>query len=511
MHSDRLCNRTGLIKDMATTLAEPVQPSMFITPQDSATHHFVYYDNDWQTPAGEEHAFMNNIRDAITEYCVQSAAHSATDIKANMAADLQNPEQQTELTPLFRIVVGLHTFGSGPLFCVCRPGRQKHSNEVEVLDNDDGYLTMKDFLDKHFPAPDGIVGNTTMASWWRDNGKSFPWADLPTELKEHVIQYCMNEDLSMYCLRWYWLGTRMCRRTRRGIFEITDKLGNWSNLLQVSYQVRSITLRLCVVGSKDVSSSQGLQIVVKNIFSLKSCVRRLGKYYQMTEPDAVPLDEKTFHLASMYKKYPKLYPHLKQYSTFGHGIQKMCMEMDFLEYMHFFKVTVGGFQRFWNPAWVDYQVFDRLPQLNELIIKLSDPRGRLKDNPRQRGPSLFYPGFECPRILHRIIYDKAAEVLAPDLNVKMYGFMDEVEEAQFVTLRQSVIEASKFSKADLEELYADDDGGVELEHLVYPDQPVPESDDADVDSQHLIGISNAFWPLKCTCPVLCRHVLFSHQ
>jgi hypothetical protein len=250
-----------------------------------------------------------------------------------------------------------------------------------------------------------------------------------------------------------------------------------------------------------------LRIDVTSYLDFIKCVRRLGKHYQMTESDSVPTNDKTLTLVKTYKQFPKIYPHLKQYATFRHGIRKVSMQMDFLNYFHFFRITAGGFKQYWKP-YLDYEVFEMLPHLSELVVKLPDATGLLQDHPRQTGPPLFYGHpFDCPRVLHRLIYEQAAEVLARYGNVTMQGFIDELEDVRFKALRKAAIEGLRFKAHELEELYAEDGGGVELEEIVIPGVKKEETDDKEEDSRYLARIPNAFWPPKCRCEVLCRRVL----
>jgi hypothetical protein len=293
----------------------------------------------------------------------------------------------------------------------------------------------------------------------------------------------------------------------RSASEVTGQLTEWSALLIVSHQVRAITLRLCFVGSSLIAGSTGLHIDITSYLDFIKCVRRLGKHYQMTESDSVPTNDKTLALVKTYKQFPKIYPHLKQYATFRHGIRKVSMQMDFLNYFHFFRITAGGFKQYWKP-YLDYEVFEMLPHLSELLVKLPDAMGLLQDHPRQTGPPLFYGHpFDCPRILHRLIYEQAAEVLARYGNVTMQGFIDELEDMRFKALRKTAIEGLKFNAHELEELYTEDDDGVELEESVIPGVKKEKTDDKEEDSRYPARIPNTFWPPKCRCEVLCRRVL----
>ncbi|KAF1941270.1 hypothetical protein EJ02DRAFT_455336 [Clathrospora elynae] len=335
-----------------------------------------------------------------------------------------------------------------------------------------------------------------------ENCTPFNWTGLPTELKSRVIESCMGQSLSR--------GERTAKGSKRyrGAYEVTDRLGPWSSLLRVSHQVRAITLRLSFLGSSSMVFDKGLCICVSNPGKLHHCVKRLGNHLQMVQSNSMPVNKETASLARTYEHYPKIFPHLKQYATFGHGIQKIHLEMSFLDALHFFKVTVGGFKRFWRPHWLDYGVFDRLPNLNQLIIELPDAQGRLVDEARQYGPTLFYEHpFPCPRILHRFVYEQAAEVLAHHKNVTLYGFIDELEKMRYTALRKAAVEAVKLNSKELGELYEEDGGGIELEESVVPGLGVQKTEETKIAVQYAEGIQEHFWPPKCRCEVLCKTVL----
>jgi hypothetical protein len=292
------------------------------------------------------------------------------------------------------------------------------------------------------------------------NCKMFNWTGLPTKLKERVILLCMHEPLKSTPSKR--------RRQGRETSEVIDQFGSWKSLLWVSHQVRALALRLRFIGSSYLALGAGLCLDVTPYLGFNSCVRRLGEHYQMTDANGVPTNDKTLALAKTYKQFPNIYPQLEQYAIFRHGIRKICMQMDFLNYFHFFKVTAGNFEQYWKP-YLDYEGFDMLPHLKELIILLPDLRGRLEDTLPQNGPRLFYNyPFACPRILGRLIYEQAAEMLVHRDKVSMHGFIDELQGMRFYALRKKAIENLKFTSQELEELYAQDGGGIELEDSVIP-------------------------------------------
>lgn len=483
---------------------------------------FALPTSGWHLASSDEHSFMETIRNSILQYRLQSPAHYDVEIYANQVLDEKNPKKSTKLSPSFKITIGLHTFGSAPLICSCRPEYRKRSRQqprmptgaVQVLDCN-RYVALDQFLRSRMLNTNEPVRDVVMASWWSENGKTFPWARLPTELKELIIMSCMQEQYSNGSSNRYnftpWIRPRCRSPKRRAACEVSDQLGEWSSLLQVSRQTRTIALRLCFVGSRNLANSEGLAIKVGDLFRLHDCMRRLGKYVQMTDDNSIPVDSGTKYLAKMYKKYPKLYPSLSQYATFRHGLRKICMAMDFLQYLHFFKITTGGFQRYWYRFHENYNIFEQLPNLREVVIKLPDPLVEgMSDHPRQRGPLLFCEDFPCPRTLHRLIFERAAEVLPPNLQVKVCGFMDNFEQQQYEKLRGNAIKAAKLTASDLDELYAEDGGGIELEEPVHLETEVIKSGEETMIPQHVMEASDIFWPPKCRCAVSCEKLLF-HQ
>ncbi|RYF34108.1 MAG: hypothetical protein EOO38_29720, partial [Cytophagaceae bacterium] len=319
--------------------------------------------------------------------------------------------------------------------------------------------------------------NSTMQGWWDSNGKQFDWHGLPTELKENVLRFCMfapleHDDYSMRVKRHH---SRFARHPGEnpgrefGIYEVVDKFGNWASLLGVSHQVRAVALRLCFTGHSELRCSKGFCIFAGSYEKLDNALRRLGRYYQMVEPNSLPIDDKTRALAHAYNNYPIIYPHLQQYATFAQGLRRVSFYMNFLSSMHFFKVTVGGFQRYWIPEHITYEVFQQLPHLKGIEVHLPlQPKEGWKDCHTQRGPRLFYHLTDqaCPRMLHRVIYEQIAKVLAVYPYVRVKNFGDDKEKARFIALRNEACEKNKFTKKYLEELYAECGGGVQLEEPV---------------------------------------------
>ncbi|KAJ4384324.1 hypothetical protein N0V86_001171 [Didymella sp. IMI 355093] len=299
------------------------------------------------------------------------------------------------------------------------------------------------------------------------NGKSFNWSALPTELKERVVEHCMRKPrthgvYSERLARFKWRYKNDHHIREPGPFEIVEQLGDWFQLLYVSHQTRAITLRLCITGGSTLTHSEGLCITASSYNGLSSRLSRLGDYYQMTSPNSVPTSAAEEILSKTYERFPHIYPDLSRFATLRHGIQKISFSMDWLSFMHFFKVATGGFDQYHKLKALTYEVFERLPCLNEVVVRLPlRPYGGWRDKPGQCGPLLWHDDSPCPRIMHRVIYERIAEVLAP-YNVTVRNFIDYAEMRQYEAARTEAVKALKFTKVELEELYADDGGGIDL-------------------------------------------------
>jgi hypothetical protein len=173
-----------------------------------------------------------------------------------------------------------------------------------------------------------------------------------------------------------------------------------------------------------------------------------------------------------------------------------------MDSLQFFKVTAGSFSQYWKSYHLDYEVFERLPYLNELTIKLPDVKCFLEDNSKQPVRLFYGEPFNCPRILHRLIYERTAEVLAPFRDFKMHGFIDNEEEMRFFELLEHATRDLKMTTEELEELYREDMGGIALEQSV---EPSVEKRDREIEERAII--QDDFWPPKCRCEVLCRKVV----
>ncbi|RMZ72196.1 n-acetyltransferase 5 [Pyrenophora seminiperda CCB06] len=442
------------------------------------------FTNDWQVSPSLEHSFVAHIREAVRKYRIRSASHFSIPIEVSQAIHPQSPSANT-----LAVYVGFYNFGTTPIFAVCQPrtllkrGTDIYPKHIEVLVQGK-FVPLGRFISANFQKFNAPIACEVMYQWWRANGKTFQWTLLPTELKERIIYFCMHRSeraLQRLSKNGYKNG---------GLHEVHRHFGQWTALRRVSHQVRAISLRLCFMG---------LHIKAENTFVLKQSIRRLDGFSQLLEPNnaSIATDEKTSMLAHTYQYHPKIYPHLDQYATLGHGIRKITFHVLFLEAFHFFKVKTAGFAQYWQPYYLTYEVFERLPRLNELNIYLPDSNDSLTDKSRQCGPQIFHDK-PCPRILHRLIYERAANVLAKYSFATLHGFLDEAEELRYNTLRKKAIDGLRFSEDELEELYKEEGGGIELKESVLPGVERKHTEQAI--------IYDDFWPPQCKCKAPCRSI-----
>ncbi|OAL56750.1 hypothetical protein IQ07DRAFT_607065 [Pyrenochaeta sp. DS3sAY3a] len=453
----------------------------------------------WPSKHIEEHPIIETIRTVVLQYRLQSASHFDISIEVHQTKNPKYAGNSTKIDQSFRIEVLFHNF-SNRLYRICRvrtgkrrrPSHHAIGCDIEVQEQG-SFIPLRKFLSTAYLNLNDSVTSDTLYSWWSINGKSFNWTGLPTEVKECIVGSCIElartADLTNRSLRlWkrnYW---------KPGTHELADHLGRWIPLLRVSHQHMPSVKGMCLLS------------ITLSDFSEK--IRRLGKFFQMVEANGVPVDDKSYASAYNYMRFPKLYPELKQYATLRHGIRRICLELDFSTSFEFFRITKHGYNEGWESRHFGIEVLERLPDLRELTIILPDVTGKLEDKPYHPGPRLFYDlDFACPRILHRILYEQAAEVLAPYKDVKLYGFMDENEAQRFKALQQKAILLLKFTPRELRELYAEDGGGIQLEKPVTPGMDANQLEDDSLDTMRPVVARNNFWPPKCRCEVRCRHVI----
>ncbi|KAF2823335.1 hypothetical protein CC86DRAFT_66102 [Ophiobolus disseminans] len=472
----------------------------------------------------DEHPLMATIREAITQYRMQSAAHFDRTIDVKQAFRAQDMElsRQSKVNVIFSDLFGPERLICSPVF-----RKQPHkktfifTGKVEVW-KQGRFVPLNDFLSKRFPCFFVAMGDKEMKAWWNANGKDFNWVGLPTELKEQVIAFCIHNPLNQTDFRRKQLARKRNRlvsnrESEFGVYEIVSKLTNWNALLGVSHQVRAITLRLCFIGSSDLIQGKGFSIDASSPRGLDKTLSRLGGYYTMVEANSMPVDYDTQALSDCYMHFPRMYSHLKQYATFRHGIRRISLGMTFYEYMRFFRVTVGGFRRYLNPEVISYEVFEQLPHLSEVAIQLPDRPRRGWCNILLPGPLMFHHDSPCPRILHRIIYEKAVETLTLYPHLKVTGFVDQEEEARFNQLRATSLKNAEWTAAEYEELYDECGGGISLEEMVQPGSWTATTEDEQMESELIKkevvpvvieqAVDDDFFPPKCRCAEKCNLLL----
>ncbi|OAG10730.1 uncharacterized protein CC84DRAFT_492550 [Paraphaeosphaeria sporulosa] len=169
--------------------------------------------------------------------------------------------------------------------------------------------------------------------------------------------------------------------------------------------------------------------------NFSSRISKLEHFSQIAEPDSAPLhpDGSRHLLAVVYRDAPKIYPELKRYGDFSQGVRKIDISFDFISFYRFFKVTAGEFGKDCQPrCTLTYNVFERMPYLNEIIVRL--PSDRMKtwvNKTHQMERPLFHITSPCPRMIYRILYERIAEALATYENVSVRNFLSETEEKRF--------------------------------------------------------------------------------
>jgi hypothetical protein len=502
------------ISDGLFDLQQPL-PKQALSVDD---HDYIYnemtssYLDQWQ-----EHPLMAIIRDDITTYRLQSAAHFDVLLEAKQALALD----EDKMTRSTRLKVSFVSFDKTH-HLVCRPVFRRHlrkkthtyAKRVQV-ENDGQFVPLAEFLDSKYPCHPDFMHAYHMQKWWAANDKVFDWAGLPTELKGVIIQSCVDQrpepdDIPRAKERFGGRPGKIIRRGRNsGIQEVVEKLTKWRALLGVSHQVRAITLRICFFGS---DNHPGFGITAYSRSALNGTLEHLGTYYQMTEPNALPVDHETWVLAESYNHYPRIFPHLKQYATFRHGLRRICLNMGFVNYMHFFKVTIGSFGRYLHPQTISHEIFEQLPHLSDIIIRLPrQPRRGWENNQIQQSPRLFFEGFPCPRLLHRVIYERIAETLTIYPCVDVEGFVDDDEKVRFVALRASALERPTWTRAEYQQLYAECGGGIQLQKSIQLGDGSRWTDEDLEKNEVTVKTEDSFFPPKCRCVEQCYKVFTTKE
>lgn len=348
-----------------------------------------------------------------------------------------------------------------------------------------------------------------MRKYWDSNGKTFNWTGLSTELKEHVIQFCICDFKTFQPDYFHGVFAFRLRKRQTYPSEVTQRLGSWKALLYVSTQVHALTLRLCFSGSE--SFPHGFCITSYSYPEFQRRIYRLGMYYHTVEPGAmVSEDLRSQTLASRYKTFPKIFPELKRYATYVHGIRKICLQFDFFSFFRLFKVTAGGFARMRQPHYMTCNVFDRMPHLDALIIILPTGTAQsLQDQPRQY-PKLFHRHSPCPRILLRFIYERIAVELTSYEDLTVKNFLDADEEEHFENRRDKARLALKSKPGERNELYADIEGGIELEdhsNLIAEKKDITKTNSPSNSSVcGDLAPPVDFFPPRCDCNYPCERI-----
>ncbi|KAF2265285.1 hypothetical protein CC78DRAFT_579425 [Lojkania enalia] len=439
----------------------------------------------------EHRVIIKTIQTGITNYRLQSPLHFALHI------DVQFSKDTKPIAPDSRRFTAKIIFAnySTEIIRIC--GKRPITGQV-VIKEKGKWVSLNDSLAQNFPVVSALATEQTLHHWWSANGRVFNWSGLPTEIKEHILQFCTGQA---HRYSDYYYRTHPNARKPR-IYEVLDQLGDWSALLSVSRQVRALTTRLCLSGN--INYNGGLTVASRSPREFKDAITRLSKHYQLVKPNSVPTNRKSQTLASQYLRFPQYHPHLDRYATFMHGIRKLYIKFNFLASLHFFKVTAGGLDRYRRPNFMTCDVLNRLPHLNGLIIVL--PSEWRVDKISSLPVQLFHETDPCPRTLHRWIYERAAEVLAPYQDVKLHPFIDESEEQNFRQLHQAFALSVNQRKAKVGSLYNGSDGGVTIDTLIERGTNVTEFRPSEICQNELPG--EDVLPPRCWCDVPCQDVFF---
>lgn len=116
---------------------------------------------------------------------------------------------------------------------------------------------------------------------------------------------------------------------------------------------------------------------------------------------------------------------------------------------------------------------------------------------------LWHANSPCPRAVHRVIYERIAAVLAP-YNVAVGNFIDSDELRRYEVARAEAVKALKFTEDELDNLYAEDRGGVELSEDEKGLSKELEIARQKKRKQLNVGrVQDNFWPPLCFCDEPC--------
>ncbi|KAF2735154.1 hypothetical protein EJ04DRAFT_511990 [Polyplosphaeria fusca] len=443
---------------------------------------------------------------AINTYRLQSAFHFAQQITLENARN----------GPYGSLTVQIGTWNT-KIVRTCRV--HKHTGDVQALEKGE-WKSLETSLKKYFPVSDNETSadSDTMRAWWTENGQTFNWSALPTELKENVLQFCVNQPYQHSIT--YYDRKKYSRQSKyqRGPHEIFHLLGQWSSLLRVSKQVRILVLRLCLKGS--IEYPEGFRIGSGSHKDFARKIMRLGSYYQLVEPNSAPVKATSSQiLAKRYLYSPQYYPGLARYATYAHAIRKIDIEFDYLEALHFFKASIGGLEHHRPSNYMTCDVFERLPYLNGVTIWLTRKWWT-------KGSyilfNIWHDTDPCTRTLERWIYERVAQALNWLSDVTIKNFMDENEERMFRDLHEAHQLSYKMTKAEHDDLYKDEGGGISLEEVVFDDLMMDRANllsasdnarycrakDQGTPPEALNQDGTPVLPPKCRCAVPCREAFF---
>ncbi|KAF2709752.1 hypothetical protein K504DRAFT_534073 [Pleomassaria siparia CBS 279.74] len=449
----------------------------------------------------KESAFVELIRHGVINYRFQSLPHFALHINVNPSED---PHSSGEiLARNFMMRIRFQNYVQKVcITCRLRYRKNKGTKEVQAWEGE-SWMSLQESLGRHFPATKANITENSMRDWWASNGSTFNWSGLPTETKENILQYCLCQPHGYGDFYYSRQGYRRSHSRAPGPREVVEQFGEWAGLLQVSAEVRRLSLQILFRGTWIWST--GLIINSYTHGQLLNSILRLSGYYQIFNTNSIPNsnDQTAVAHARQYLQFPRIYRELDNYATFMHGIRKIYLQFSFRDTLHFFKVSVGGFNRYRPAGFMTCDVFERLPHLNSICLAL--PTERMHKASYEPDPQLFHETDPCPRTLHRCIYERAAEELAWCKEVVLQFCMDIDEHERFNELHAAAKSALKFTDEELEELWKECDGGVPVDPASDPitgtkfeaTKEIPEDKMADSQIEH-------FFPPKCRCPKNCR-------
>ncbi|KAH7126706.1 hypothetical protein B0J11DRAFT_604516 [Dendryphion nanum] len=455
----------------------------------------------WSHGDDREHYYIDTIRAGIDQYRSKSYVRFAQDLQVHQ---VRYHVCRSLITSEFRLDVifqdgqaGLE--GAHRRTCRARFERNENTGEVEVLESN-RWVSLDESLSMNYPTQAPAADPDNLRKWLAVNGKRLHWVGFPGELKENILAFCLLESPGFAAYHSEHLFVRKSDQFHQhGPWEVTHQLGHWVALLAVSKEIRQITLELCLKHNNRFPG--GLMIASKTPGQLVSSIKRLSRAH-------IFIDKKLSYspaLARQYLLHPKVYTELgNPYATYAHNIRKISFNFDFLSNMFFFGVTVAGLDRCRPKDALTCTIFDRLPLLDG--IRVSMPR----DVRNVRHPvKLFDEDLPCYRILHRYLYERLATVLAPYTHVTVTDFIDKEEEDRFLALLKLHRKSSLFTAAELEDMYADTSGGIEIDVPVSTLVRIQKDETYERDAFRLaVQRACQTYPPICRCQKKCVTIGF---